>query len=78
MAIANYENVRNLAQQLRPEEQAKLIADLSLGLARQIEAEIGPPEPLYGSLAHLGPAPSAEEFDEARREMWANFAQDEG
>ena len=28
---------------------------------------------LYGVLADLGPAPTAEEIDEARREMWGNF-----
>ncbi len=36
----------------------------------------GPRRPwrsFFGALAHLGPAPSAEEIDEMRREAWANF-----
>jgi hypothetical protein len=30
-----------------------------------------------GLCADLGPAPSAEEIDEARREMWAGFPRDD-
>lgn len=30
----------------------------------------------YGALKHLGPAPSAEDIDQVRQEMWANFAKD--
>jgi hypothetical protein len=30
----------------------------------------------YGMLAKYGPAPSAEEIDENRRDMFRNFAQD--
>lgn len=30
-----------------------------------------------GILADLGPAPSAEEIDEARREAWRNFPRDD-
>jgi hypothetical protein len=32
---------------------------------------------LVGSCADLGPAPSVEEIDEARREMWAAFPRDD-
>jgi hypothetical protein len=38
-----------------------------------------PPSPLetgYGMWAKYGPAPSAEEIDENRREMFRNFARD--
>ena len=47
--------------------------------ARQKQAEeaagtTGKRKPLIGRLAHLGlKTPSLEEFEEARREMWANF-----
>jgi hypothetical protein len=30
-----------------------------------------------GLLAHLGPAPSAEDIDEVRKEMFANFGRDD-
>jgi hypothetical protein len=36
-----------------------------------------PRRSLYGLWAHLGPAPSAEEIDEVRKEMWANFPRDD-
>ncbi|HNS01362.1 MAG TPA: hypothetical protein PKM78_03140 [Anaerolineae bacterium] len=44
----------------------------------QIERELAftaktPKRSLLGICADLGPAPSAETIDEARREMWANF-----
>ena len=32
---------------------------------------------LYGILAHLGPAPSEEDIDEIRREMWNDFPRDD-
>jgi hypothetical protein len=32
---------------------------------------------IIGLCADLGPAPSAEEIDEARREMWATFPRDD-
>jgi hypothetical protein len=32
---------------------------------------------LIGLCADLGPAPSAEEIDETRREMWARFPRDD-
>jgi hypothetical protein len=35
------------------------------------------PRGFIGLCADLGPAPSAEEMDEARREMWAGFPRDD-
>jgi hypothetical protein len=56
-------------------------------LMRELEIEMSgvgdkssegmPRRSLYGLLAHLGSAPSAEEIDEARREIWANFPRKE-
>ena len=43
------------------------------------EANRTPQKPLKtgrGMLAKYGPGPSAEEIDEARREMWRGFAED--
>ena len=34
------------------------------------------PRALFGLCADLGPAPSAEEIDDARREMWSAFPRD--
>ena len=41
------------------------------------EIEQRPLRSLYGALADLGPAPSAEDIDEMRREAWANFPADD-
>jgi len=38
---------------------------------------LGPTHPLIGLCADLGAAPSAEDIDEARREMWARFPRDD-
>ena len=48
-----------------------------LALEEPQPAELGKPfKSGYGMLAKYGPAPSAEEIDENRREMFRGFAQD--
>ena len=63
-----------LVSMLPTDDKLRLI-DL---LARQLLGEPLPPGPrtgasLRGALKHLGPAPSFEEFQEARRDAWARF-----
>lgn len=74
MATTDYETVLEQARRLTPEEQRRLREELTA-------ADSPPPamarKSLYGIAAHLGPAPSAEEIDDARREMWANFPRDD-
>ena len=77
--ISSFEQVLELAKKLTRQDKLQLIADL----ARQLQEE-PPPAPakkpyrsLRGALADLGPAPSAEEIDEARREAWANFPRED-
>jgi hypothetical protein len=75
------EEVLRLARQLRPVDQARLIARLAPLMAEALDRTEEHPipascEPLYGLLADLGPAPSAEEIDEVRREMWSGFGAD--
>ena len=48
----------------------------TLTLETQIDQSQQPFETGYGMWAKYGPAPSAEEIDENRREMFRNFAQD--
>ncbi len=73
-APANFEEVLRLARQLSPLDKLRLIEgvipDLELTLQK---VPRGPLRSSYGALADLGPAPSAEEIDEVRREMWGNF-----
>ncbi len=90
MAAPLYERILRHARQLTPEELTRLQEDLAV-LARestasstdqQAEATAGasqarPLRSLYGALADLGPAPSAEEIDEMRREAWAGWSTDD-
>lgn len=75
------EQVLNFAQTLRPPEQAHLISRLASLMEKNVanaeQKQPTPRRPLHGMLADLGPAPSAEDIDEARREMWANFPRDD-
>ena len=80
MATSPYDDAIEAARKLPAEQLARLIADLSGTLARELqsgEQRVVPRRSAYGVLAHLGPAPSAEEIDEARREAWANFPRDD-
>ncbi len=70
MSKALFEHVRDLAMTLKPEEQVALIGDLAAKLQGKFEPpKRGPHPSLLGSLKYLGPAPSAEDFEEARRDM---------
>ena len=70
MASTTYEDALRVIDQLTPEEKRRLREEL---VAADSASRPAPRESLYGIAAHLGPAPSAEEIDEARREAWANF-----
>lgn len=78
-ATPTVEQIRDMARPLPIADKLRLIEEL----ARQIRGEPAPPaekkpyRSLYGALADLGPAPSAEDIDEVRREMWANFPREE-
>jgi hypothetical protein len=72
------DQVLAMARQLPPADQARLVARLAPVVERvldQTEARAVPSSrpPTRGLLADLGPAPSAEEIDEVRREIWAGY-----
>lgn len=72
------DQVLALARRLRPVDQARLVARLAstveLVLDQAEQSGLPPPRtPIRGLLRDLGPAPSVEEIDEVRREMWAAF-----
>ena len=64
---------RAQAQGLSPDRLASCVLQDSLGVATAFPE--APYETGYGSWAGFGVAPSAEEFEENRREMFRNFAQ---
>jgi hypothetical protein len=72
------EQVISLARQLPPLEKLRLIERM----APEIERDLLDERPsrrksLLGLWADLGPAPSAKEIDDIRREMWANFPRED-
>ena len=78
MSTPVLDHVRDLAMSLTPEEQLKLISEP----VSQLQGTYQPPArkifpSLRGALADLGPAPSAEEIDEARREAWASLPRED-
>ena len=70
------EQVVALARQLPPLEKIRLIERI----APEIERDMQPHravKSLLGQCADLGPAPSAEDIDEIRQDMWAGFPRDD-
>ncbi len=74
MATTTYEDALRVVEQLTPEEKRRLRDEL---VAADIQTRPMPRESLYGIAAHLGPVPSSEEIDEARREAWTGFPPDD-
>lgn len=79
MSTATIDQARELIQTLTPRDKLRLIEELAREVLQDYPSSGAPtPHPsLWGALAHLGPAPSAEEIDEARREAWANFPRED-
>jgi hypothetical protein len=75
---ATLEQVVSLARQLPPAEKIRLIERM----VPEIERDMLGQRPLkrkslLGLCADLGPAPSAEDIDEIRHEMWAGFPRED-
>jgi hypothetical protein len=75
-----FEEVLSLVKQLTPGQKLRLIEaiapDLEEPLHRAEEGE-KPLRSLYGLWKDFGVSISAEEIDEARREMWENFPRED-
>ena len=71
-----FEQVIEQALHLLPIQKVQLVEKLMAALEKELTAsgkQLQPRRSLYGVLADLGPAPSAEEIDAIRHEMWENF-----
>lgn len=71
-----------MASRLALAEQLRVIQVLAEQLSLKTQALAMPKPPqksrsLHGLLAEFGPGPSAEEIDESRREMLANFPRED-
>lgn len=76
--LASLEEVVRLARQLSPRDKVRLIALLVPSVERDLIAtQTGPRKSLFGLCRDLGPAPSAEEIDEVRRQEWSGFPRED-
>ena len=68
-----------LLRKLPPRERLRVIAAALPETERALSADspLPPLRSLLGLCADLGPAPSTEEMDQARREAWATFPRDD-
>ncbi len=75
---ATLEQVVSLARQLPPVEKIRLIERMVPEIERDMLGQRPPRrKSLLGLCADLGPAPSAEDIDEIRHEMWADFPRED-
>ncbi|AFY81752.1 hypothetical protein [Oscillatoria acuminata] len=71
------EQVLQLAKQLSLSDKVRLIEQLALEIQRELPpTDSQPRRSLWGLCADLGTAPSAEEIDEARRDVWGSSVQE--
>jgi hypothetical protein len=70
------EEVMRLAKRLSPLEKIRLIEHIIPDLESEIskaKQERQTVRSVYGIMSHMGPAPTEEDIDEARREMMSGF-----
>jgi len=76
--LTTLEQVVTLAMQLSPLDKIRLIEQIAPKIEQElVMTQVKPRRSLLGLCADLGSAPSAEEIDEVRREMWKNFPRED-
>lgn len=70
--VMTFEDVLEFVDHLPIEDKVRLAEHLAPWIRKRL-----PRRSLYGIVKHLGPAPSAEEIDEMRHEVWSNFPRDD-
>lgn len=73
------EEILTLAEKLSRREKYEIVERI-LDELKDTEEQSETPKPkrsLLGLVADLGPAPSAEDIDEVRREVWKNFPRED-
>jgi len=75
-STAQWEEIAALAMRLSPLEKIQLVEQVMATLKEDVQrGENKPRRSLYGAWEDV--SISAEEIDEARREMWANFPRED-
>jgi hypothetical protein len=76
--VVTLEEALGVVKRLSPLDKARLIERIVPDIERELAtAQSAPRKSLWGLCADLGPAPSAEEIDQARQEEWANFPRED-
>lgn len=81
--VYEYDQIKAQVMHLSLAERMRLVEEVVSTFRADIEASHinklreEKPNPWYGLCADLGPAPSAEDIDEIRREMWKNFPRED-
>jgi hypothetical protein len=70
-------SVLEMLRKLPPQERLKVIARALPELERDLSDQKRPRRSLLGLLEGFGKAPSTEEIDQARREVWKNFPRED-
>jgi hypothetical protein len=71
----NFEQILSLVNQLSADDKIRLFRKLEKENLTKIQ--VTPRRSLLGLCKTLGQAPSEEDIDEIRQEMWSNFAGDD-
>ena len=72
------EEVLQLVQHLSPRDKVRLIERIAPEIEHALATgQSAPGKALLGLVKDLGPAPSAEEIDAARRDAWVRFPRPE-
>lgn len=71
------DEIMELTKKLAPADQARLLELLAAVVSAKLQATQAtqPRQLLRGMWAKYGPGPTAEEIDEARREMWGEYVE---
>jgi hypothetical protein len=77
MSEAQFEELVDAVLRLTPIEKVRLVERVVSTLEKDLSIEKTPKRSLLGLWADLGAAPSSEDIDEARREMWGNFPRED-
>jgi hypothetical protein len=72
-----FEDVLKLVERLSSDDKRRLFQHIASDVTREEPTERRPRKSMRGILADLGPAPSSEDIDEARREAWKNFPRED-
>ena len=72
--VVSLEEALDLVKQLSPVDKARLVERVAVDIEGELMPTAPPPrKSLWGLCADLGPAPSARDIEEARREEWLNL-----